>query len=480
MKAQEYVKYDGIGLAELIAKGEVTASEVVDAATAAIEATDPAITALVEKWDAEVPSERGKGSPLYGVPFLIKDLAITMAGKKNELGSKLAEGLVTDTDSTLMSRFRDAGLVTLGRTTTPEFAISTTSEARCVGPSRNPWNPDYNCGGSTGGSASAVSAGMVPLSHATDGGGSIRVPAAVNGIFGLKPTRGRVSNGPHLDEVWSGLVSQLGLSRTVRDSAAMLDAISIPAVGEPYYTAAPDESFLSSAGKDPKKLKIGLMIDPVNGAKTAGVVANSIKKTARLLEDLGHAVEPVRFDAGVSWEAFVHANAQFWTLNTAAWVELIASITGRPINEEYLERATLVVHEYGMKVSGMDMMEALGTRNIVTRNLGAYFEEYDILMTPVVPDLPLKIGQYNEIQDEVDGLGWINHVFTQSPFTALANIAGVPSMSVPSGFDEATNLPIGAMYSAKFGNDSTLFSLAGQIERAAPWTGRTPKVWAGE
>lgn len=480
MKAQEYVKYDGIGLAELIAKGEVSVSEVADAATAAINATNPEILAVVESWNGEVPSEARKESPLYGVPFLIKDLAVVMNGKKNELGSKLAEGLVMDFDSTLMTRYKQAGLVTLGRTTTPEFAISTTSEARFVGPSRNPWNLDYNCGGSTGGSASAVAAGMVPLSHATDGGGSIRVPASVNGIFGLKPTRGRVSNGPHIDEVWSGLVSQLGLSRTVRDSAAMLDAISIPAVGEPYYTALPAESFLSSASKDPKALKIGLMIEPTNGGKTNPVVANAVSKTAKLLESLGHKVEAVKFDSGVGWEAFVHANAQFWTLNTASWVEFIASITGRPINEEYLERATLVVHEYGMKVSGMDIMGALATRNTVSRNLGAYFEKYDVLMTPTAPDLPLKIGQYNLIQDEVDGLGWINHVFTQSPFTALANIAGTPSMSVPSGYDEATKLPIGAMYTAKFGTDSTLFSLAGQIERAAPWVGRTPQVWAGK
>lgn len=402
-----------------------------------------------------------------------------MAGRKNELGSKLAEGLVMEADSTLMTNFKNAGLVTLGRTTTPEFAISTTTEAKCVGPSRNPWNLDYNCGGSTGGAGAAVAAGMVPLAHATDGGGSIRVPASVNGVFGLKPTRGRVSNGPALDEVWSGLVSQSGVSRTVRDSASMLDAICIPGIGEPYYTVPPQESFLKSASKDPKRLKIGLMIDPPNGAKTNGVVSDIVDKTAKLLEGLGHAVGPVTFMSGVSWEAFVHANAQFWTLNTAAWVEFIASITGRPINEEFLEKATLVTHKYGMAVSGMDVLGALGTRNTVTRALGRYFQTYDVLMTPTVPELPLKIGEYNAAENEVDGLGWVSHVFSQSPFTALANIAGVPSMSVPAGFDEATDLPVGAMFTAGFGNDGTLFSLAGQIERAAPWIGRVPRVWAG-
>lgn len=479
MELNEYVKFDGIGLAELIAKKEVTAEEVSAAATEAIKATNPEINAVVEQWYCEVPNTLSSDSPLAGAPFLIKDLAITMQGKKNELGSKLAEGLVMEADSTLMQRFRDAGLITLGRTSTPEFAISTTSEARFTGPSRNPWNPDYNCGGSTGGSGAAIAAGMVPLAHATDGGGSIRVPAAVNGIFGLKPTRGRVSNGPVLDEVWSGLVSQLGLSRTVRDSAAMLDAISIPAIGEPYYTALPKESFLSSVSKDPKPLKIGLMMDPLNGATTTGIVSDAVGRAAALCEDLGHNVESIRLDLGVTWEAFLHANAQFWTLNTAAWIDFISSITDRPINEEYLEKATLVVHEYGSKVSGMDVLGALGVRNTISRAMGHWFVDYDVLLTPTVPDLPLKIGNYNSRQDHVDGLGWMDHVFSQSPFTALANIAGLPSMSVPAGIDKDTNIPIGAMYCAGFGNDSLLFSLAGQIERAAPWIQDRPHVWAG-
>lgn len=479
MKLEDYVNYDGLGLAELIRSGEASVPEVASAALQAVRATNPQILAVVEEWEGSVSSEAKEDAPFYGVPFMIKDLAVIMNGKRCELGSELAKGFTPDFDSTLMTRFKEAGLVTLGRTTTPEFAISTTSEARSVGPSRNPWNIEHNCGGSTGGSASAVASGMVPLAHATDGGGSIRVPASVNGIFGLKPTRGRVSNGPHLDEVWSGLVSQLGVSRTVRDSAALLDAASKPAVGEPYYTAPPAESFLSAAGTDPKPLKIGLMIDPANSTRTNPVVRDAVEGAARLLESLGHRVEPVVFDAGVSWEQFVLANARFWTLNTAAWVELVSQITGRDIGPDTLERATLAVHEYGMKVSGLELLDALGTRNTVTRSLGAFFETYDVLLTPTVPELPLKVGEYNKVQDQVDGLGWIEHVFAQSPFTALANVTGTPSMSVPAGYDAASNLPIGAMYTARFGDDATLFSLAGQIERAAPWQSRRPAIWAG-
>lgn len=479
MNRQDYVKYDGLGIAQLIASGEVSSAEVAEAAADAIAATNPSVNAMVEHWDYVVTSDQASGESLRGVPFAIKDLAVTMEGKRNELGSRIAEGLVAGADSTLMTRFREAGLVTLGRTSTPEFAISTTSEARFVGPSRNPWNTGYSCGGSSGGAGAAVAAGMVPLAHATDGGGSIRVPASVNGIFGLKPTRGRVSNGPAVDEVWSGLAVQLGVSRTVRDSAALLDAVSKPAVGEPYYIPGPEQSFLAATEQDPRRLRIGLMVDPLNGTRTSSAVSEAVYAAARLCETMGHEVEPVVIDVGATWEAFVHANAQFWTLNTAAWVDYIASLSGKPVDGEYLEAATLAVYRYGQKVSGMDVLGALALRNTVTRAVGAFFESYDVLMTPTLPDLPAKIGTYNTVQDGVDGLGWIKHVFAQSPFTALANVAGIPSMSVPAGQDAETGLPIGAMYTAGFGNEALLLGLAAQIERGAPWAGRIPDVWAG-
>lgn len=478
MNVQEYVTYDAIGLAELIAKGDVDAAEVAEAAIDAIQATNPAVNAVVESWEPIVPGNVRKNSPLFGAPILIKDLGVAMAGKKSELGSRLAEGLVMAADSTLMARFKEAGLVTIGRTTTPEFAISTTSEAQVVGPTRNPWNPYYGCGGSSGGSGAAVAAGMVPFAHATDAGGSIRVPAAVNGVFGLKPTRGLVSNGPWLDEVWSGLVSQLGVSRSVRDSAAILDAISLPASGEPYYTRAPEQGFLFAAGMDPRPLRIGLAIDPSNGSKTADGVASALLRLSSVLEGLGHHVELVSFDLGVSWEAFVLANAQLWGVNTAAWIDYISCETRRPITEAFLEPATLNTYRYGKALLGTDVLQALSTRNSVTRRLGEYFQRFDILMNPTLPELPLKIGEYNSVQSMVDGLGWIEHVFAQSPFTALANVAGVPSMSVPYGFDLPTGLPLGALFTARFGEDGVLFSLAGQIERAT-FARPTPGIWAG-
>lgn len=479
MKLNEFVSYDGIGLAQLIVKKEVTYDEVMQASLTAINKINPHINAIIESWHGHVEPNANISSPLYGAPFLIKDLAITMKGKKYELGSQLAQGMVMDDDSTLMSLYKQAGLVTLGRTTTSEFAISTTAEARFTGPTRNPWNTTYNAGGSTGGSAAAVAAGLVPLAHATDGGGSIRVPAAVNGLFGLKPTRGRVSSGPLQDEVWSGLLAHLGVSRTVRDSAALLDAISLPAVGEPYYTAPPAQSFLSSVSQPPSSLKIGLIINPPTGRTTNTTISHTIDKMAHLLSTLGHHIDAIQLDIGVSWEAFVYANAQFWNLNTAASIDNVASVTGRLINEENLELATLAAYKYGKNISGMDILAAITTRNTVSRRLGHFFERYDILMSPTVAELPLKIGEYNQVQNSVDGLGWIEHVFNQSPFTAVANIAGLPSMSVPAGIDPQTQLPIGAMFTAGFGLETKLFSLAGQIENAAPWAHLHPQIWAG-
>lgn len=456
MKLSEYATYDALALAELVAKKQISVQELSQVGKKAVDTLNIKINAVVESWDGEIDPHADRDSVLYGVPFLIKDLAITMKGKRYELGSKLAQDMVMDADSTLMSLYKEAGLVTLGRTTTSEFAISTTTEARCVGPTLNPWNPDFNAGG------------------------SIRVPAAVNGLFGLKPTRGRVSSGPQQDEVWSGLLAHLGVSRSVRDSAALLDAISRPGIGEPYYTAAPSQSFLSAVKKNPGSLRIGLMMDPPSGDKTQSAIAAKAIDMASVLESLGHQVEPLVFDSGVSWEAFVHANAQFWNVNTAAWIDSIAAATGRPVNEEYLEQATLAAYAYGKKISGIDILGAIAVRNTVSRNLGAYFQKYDVLMTPTVPTLPMKVGEYNKVQDQVDGLGWIAHVFRQAPFAALANISGSPSMSVPAGQDVATSLPIGMMFTAGYGQECLLFGLAGQLEQALPWADQHPQVWAGK
>ncbi len=477
MNVSEYADYDGLGLAELIRKGVVSAAEVAAAAHAVIAQVEPQIGAFVETWSDETPERMD--APFAGVPFAIKDLALAMRGRKSELGSRLAKGMASDTDSTLMAKFRAAGLVTLGRTTTPEMAISTTTEPLVPGPTRNPWNPDHNSGGSSGGSGAAVAAGMVPMAHATDGGGSIRVPASCNGLFGLKPSRGRISNGPVVDEVWSGLAVQFALTRTVRDSAALMDAVWGGGIGEPYYIADPERSYLSETQRDPGKLRIGLMLDSPSGKSCDPTVTVAIKETAAMCESLGHSVEPIAADLGVSWEAFVNANACFWTANTAAWLEVVAMLTARQIGPETLEPVTLSVYHYGKSLSALDMLGALDVRNSVTRHMGHFFTQYDVMLTPSVPGLPASIGAYNDGNEAMTGLEWIQHVFERAAFSASANVAGLPAMSVPLGHDEATNLPIGSQFIAGFGQEAALYRLAAQLERAMPWKQRRPAVWPG-
>jgi len=482
MKLAEYTSFDGVGLHNLISSGQVSASEVAAAAMRAIDIVNPKINALVERWPAEeAPTLSGDAGdrPLSGVPFLIKDLGVAMKGRRSELGSRIAEGLVAAEDSNLMVSFRKAGLATIGRTTMPEMAVSTTTESRVCGPTRNPWNLGHGAGGSSGGAGAAVAAGIVPLAHATDGGGSIRVPAACNGLFGMKPTRGRVSNGPAVDEVWNGLGVHLGVSRSVRDSAALLDAVNGGGIGEPYYITPPANSYLSELQRNPGKLKIGFMLNPPDGTRTSRVVADATLAVARYLTSLGHDVEEVTPDLGVSWDGFVHANAQFWAANAALRLNALSAATGRSVTAEILEPATFAVYEYGRRVSGIDLLAALQVRNSVTRAAGRFFQRYDIFLTPTLPDLPPRIGEYNRDETSLDGLGWVTHVFRQSPFTALSNVAGLPAMSVPLSFDGETGLPIGAQFGASFGREDILFRLAAQLEAAMPWHGRRPPVWAG-
>lgn len=476
MKLSEYVSYDALGLAALVQAGEVSAQELQQTARAAVEAVNPAINAVVEHWPQ--PQWEGRG-PLSGVPFLIKDIAISMAGKRLELGSRLAQGQIPTEDSYLMRNIHRAGLVTFGRTTTPEMAFSTTTEAVLYGATRNPWNLDFSAGGSSGGAGAAVAAGVVPMAHATDAAGSIRVPASSNGLFGLKPTRGRVSHGPAMDEVFNGFGVQLGLSRTVRDSAALLDALQHPHPGEPYYTAPQPESWLSQVTREPGRLRIGMMTQAWNGGKTAPQIVQATNDTAVLLSELGHQVTEAEMPIGVSWQELVFANAQIWCANLVGWVEGLSQTTGRAISTDMLEPETLACYHYGLAARAVDMVAALEVRNRVTRAVGAYFQQYDLLLTPTMPDLPWRIGRYGTGTADMSGLEWTAHLFDHSPFTPVFNVAGVPAMSVPLAHDAQHNLPIGMQFVAGFGREDQLLRLAGQLERAAPWHQRRTAVWAG-
>ncbi|WP_113705150.1 amidase [Nonomuraea lactucae] len=486
MKLSEYVTFDAVGLAQLVARGEISGRELSSTALRAVEAVNPAVNAVVETWAAEpereVPAggERQDGGSLAGVPFLIKDIGVAMAGKRMELGSRLARGNVSAADSFLMRRFRRAGLVTLGRTTTPELAASTTTEPVLYGPTRNPWDSDRSAGGSSGGAAAAVAAGIVPLAHATDAAGSIRLPASYNGLFGLKPTRGRVSLGPDADEVFHGLAVQGGVSRSVRDSAALLDHISGGEPGDPYYAPEPERPYSAEVTRDPGTLRIGVLTHAWGGHRTAPAVADALSRVTRLCEELGHKVEEAQVGLGVSWEEFVLANARIWNANLAVQIDALAAAFDRPIDATTLEPWTLACYAYGQRVSGADLVIALGARNRVTRGLSACFTRYDLLLTPTTPEPAVPLGTYDEDIESLDGLGWLDRILGWSPFTAPSNVAGIPAMSVPLETDPGSGLPIGFQFAAAYGREDTLFRLAGQLERAHPWSDRTPAIWAGD
>jgi amidase len=476
MQLSEYVQYDGLGLAELVAKGEVTAAELAHLARQAIDRVNDRLNAVIEHWPAE--DQGNEAGPFTGVPFLIKDVAIAMQGKRVELGSRIAAGHVAADDSNLMRHFRRAGLVTIGRTTSPEMAFSTTTESLHNGPTRNPWHIGRSAGGSSGGSAAAVAAGIVPLAHATDAAGSIRIPAAMTGLFGLKPTRGRVSNGPGMDEVFNGFGVQLGVSRTVRDSAALLDAINVPDAGDPYFTPPPTNGFLSNLQRAPEGLRIGLMTLAWSGQRPSPEIGAAFQAAAALCRDLGHSVDEAPIPLGVSWEEFVHANAQIWCANLVGWVDGFAGAYGRPVDLSTLEASTLACYEYGRRASAPALVAALDVRNRVSRAIGAFFNHHDVALTPTLPDVAQPIGAYAAGTAHMNGLDWTGHVFRHSPYTPAFNVAGVPAMSVPFG-QGAGGLPIGVQFAAGWGQDGLLLRLAAQLEAAAPWGGRVPAVWAG-
>ncbi|MER0240537.1 amidase [Streptomyces sp. HSW2009] len=286
MQVSEYVRFDAVGLAELVAAGEVTADELQEVAHRALEAVNPQLNAVVESWEADAAPPPGS-TPLAGVPFLVKDIGVLLAGRRSELGSRLAAGHVADADSALARRLRRAGLVVFGRTATPELAYSTTTEPVLYGATRNPWDLTRRAGGSSGGAGAAVAAGVGPIAHGTDAAGSIRIPAAYNGLFGLKPTRGRISVGPQFDEVFNGLAVQGCVSRTVRDSAALLDLVSGPEPGDPYVAPEPVRPYAREVGRPPGALRIGVVAQPWGGHRTSPPVAAALARTVHLLESRG-------------------------------------------------------------------------------------------------------------------------------------------------------------------------------------------------
>ncbi|HEY8566925.1 MAG TPA: amidase [Beijerinckiaceae bacterium] len=470
MHAHDYLRHDGIGLAALIRSREVSAEEVLEAALARLDAVNPAINAVVYRAEdlARARLREPLDGPFAGVPFLVKDLSLTVKGLPQTNGSRFWQGYVPDADATLAERHRAAGLVTLGRTASTEMGLGPVTEPAVHGPCRNPWDPSRQSAGSSGGSAAAVAAGITPLAHATDGGGSIRMPASHCGLFGLKPSRGRLPAGPVLGEGWSGLAVPHAVTRSVRDSAALLDATAGPAPGDPY--AAPGAGpYLSLLDRDPAPLRIAVTLETPDGRPVHPEVRAAVERTARLLEELGHHVEPRAIP--VDLEAFY---AQSWTIsgaNAAAAVSARAKVLGRAPREDELEPATRAIIERARHRSAEDYARAVQWLHGFGRQVGAFFQRYDLALSPVFTNPPLPVGSLS--MGTADFETYNRMLMAERPFTAIYNASGGPAMSLPLHWT-ADGLPVGVQVGADLGRENRLLQLAGQIERAAPWTHRYP------
>ncbi len=465
-------RYDGLGLAALLRQREVTAVELLEAAIARVERRNPAINAVIHRMDEQARAAIAAGlpaGPFSGVPYLLKDLGALHAGTPTTAGSQFFRDVVADHDSEMVLRLKRAGLVIFGKTNTSEFGLSTSVEPRLFGPTRNPWNTAYSAGGSSGGAAAAVAAGMLPMAHATDGGGSIRIPASCCGLFGLKPTRARTPAGPDLGESWNGAGIGHAVTRSVRDSAALLDATAGPDVGDPYWAPPPRGSFLAEVGADPGKLRIAVTTKAWNGSPVDPECASAATDAGRLCETLGHHVAEV--SPAIDEEARGAAMRIIVCAHTRATLELRGQALGREPRPEDVETSTWAAAEYGRQVTASDYAKAIRVLHQVGRVVGRFFSRYDVLLTPTMCRPPHKLGVL--AQSGNDPHAYLEAILGTIAFTSPFNTTGSPAMSVPLHWSR-DGLPVGVQFAAGFGAEATLFRLAAQLEKARPWAERRP------
>jgi amidase len=474
VKLDEYASYDAVGLADLVRNRQIGADELARTALSAIETVNPRINAVLETFPERIADTVLQG-PFAGVPFLRKDILIQEQGGLTEFGSRIAAGLRMPSSTELALRYRSAGLVTLGRTATPEMAFNATTESVKDGPTRNPWDLTRSCGGSSGGSAAAVAAGIVPAAHGNDGGGSIRIPAACCGVVGLKPTRGRVSLGPDHGTVLLGLVVEHALTRTVRDSAAILDATHGGSPGDPYVIAPPSRPFSQEIGAPVGRLRIAYAKASWTDVAVDHEVAAAVERTANLCAELGHDVTEAC--PSIDIEAFDIATQNIWCAFIALGVQSLAGITGREPGKHTLESATLACCEYGAQLTAVDLYRADDVMNRTSRAVAAFFAPYDVLLTPTIAQRVARIGS-PALDSNAAGLTagkWVRQIFTYAPFTSLFNATGQPAISLPLEQD-SEGMPVGMQFVGHYGDEGLLLRLASSIEEARPWRARCPPI----
>jgi amidase len=473
MKFEEYRRHDAISLAGLIAKREVSAKEVLETAIARAEQVNPAINAIVHKQYEQARKSVAAGlpeGPLGGVPYLIKDLGFFETGEPATFGSSLFKDFLADHESAYVTRCKKAGLVFMGRSSSPEFGLNPNTEPRLYGSCHNPWSLEYSPGGSSGGAAAAVSAGILPVAHATDGGGSIRIPAAQCGLFGLKPSRGRVSTSSDAGEGWGGLSTGHVVSRSVRDSALMLDCASGPEPGDPYAAPMGESSFLEAVARPPRELRIALMFKDHRGANLHPECLEAVQRAAKLCAGLGHIVEEA--DPDLDMVALRPMNARISAANTARSCYMRWRALGREPNADDVEAVTWEVCQSGLKVSGVEYIEAIAAVHAAGRKMGMFLTSYDVILSTTLAGPPPKLGYFDQNGDVQTFAERVTEYLSVTP---LHNATGTPAMSVPLHWT-ADGLPVGVHFAGRYGEEATLLALAAELETAQPWFDRVPAL----
>lgn len=468
---------DGVAQAELVRRGKLSARELVDAAIARIDRANPHVNAVIlpmyERARAEAALPRGDG-PFAGVPFLLKDFLAEYAGVRFTEGSAYLRDFVSDHDTELVARYRRAGLIVVGKTNTPELAVGPTTEPRLFGPTRNPWDATRTAGGSSGGAAAAVATRMVPMAHGNDAGGSIRVPAACCGVFGMKPTRARNPLGPRYGDLISGLVAEHALTLSVRDSAALLDATAGPDVGDPYWAPPPARPFLAEVGAAPGRLRIALSTRPLMGGEVHADCAAAARDAAALCASLGHEVVEAApaIDGERLFRSFTGVLAAGFSWGIDDWHRR----TGRAPGPDLFEPFVWAFTGRGREVSAPEYLAMVQDLQLISRDIGRFFTSHDVWLTPTLGEPPVPLGTFR--YEGGDPFAVRRRMAAFTPFTYVANVTGQPAMSVPLG-ETAAGLPLGTHWVGRFGDEATLFRLAAQLEAARPWAARRPPAAGG-
>ncbi|HEX3887819.1 MAG TPA: amidase [Phenylobacterium sp.] len=463
MDFEDYRRHDAVGLAELVARREVTPGELLDAAAARMAKVNPQINAVTQDLTERARGETHASGAFSGVPFLLKDLGVTLAGTPTTMGSRLFADNVAAADSPLVAAYKSAGLSIFGKTNTPEFGLWPFTESDLLGVCRNPWDLERTPGGSSGGAAAAVAAGVVPAAQASDGGGSIRTPASCCGLFGMKPSRGRISYAP-AGEGWAGASVYHAVTRSVRDSAALLDISCRPQPGDPYFLSPPERPFAEEAAREPGRLKIAFMAGAMQAPAIDPECAEAVRETARLCEALGHHVEEAAIPGDVA--AMQAAAGAVISASVAASLDAEAERRGRPIAEGEVEGLTMATYRRGAGVTATAYVRGLQAMHAYTRAQAQLFEKYDVLLLSTLGSPAIPIGW---VLEDTKLIG--ERLFAFMPNTQAFNNTGQPAMTVPLAWSRS-GLPIGMQFVARMGGEATLFQLAGQLEQARPWFDR--------